>query len=260
MKSALQEKIYLPLRAAWAAKNGLPDQAVVDYTATLLRDMDRLPSPRCRKAIILGNTRATAFTVAAALQAGHESFVLLGGKPVGHEHPMFTTYVNNRLTDNQRALSESADQTEAELAEKLLLQAGVPQQNIQRFSNDSSTNTGANMRLLKQSLFSDNHPQALEFYTLAGSARRALMTARKEFGDGPVISAHNAYPTGVTPENWSTEPVACAHMAGEAVKSLGQPALYVRRGYAADINLSAEAIRTGRYLRSFGQMRPGAPA
>lgn len=245
--SLLEEKLYLPLRAIWAAKNGLSRDDVIFYTRKLLQDIDRLPSLASPTAIILGSTRATSFIVDQAIMAGHKKFILIGGKPIGREHSSFTAYVEERMNPVQKKMAEDVTQTESQYAEKLLMAAGVPAEHIHRLPNDTSTNTGANMLVLNKSGF--GQAPALEFYALAGSALRAFMTARKEFGFDQAISIHNAYPSGVTSDNWHHESVACAHMAGEAVKTLGDNPLYVRLGYAVNINTEVEARRSRQFLR-----------
>lgn len=257
LRNQLEERIYLPLRAAWAMKNGLSQENISFYTNNLLTDIDRTASPRDKTAIILGSTRATAFIVDTAIKAGHKHFIIVGGKPINNEHAAFTEYVEERLTERQLGIAHAdPDQTEAAFAEALLLDAGFKTTQIQRYSKDNSRNTGANMRKLIGSGF--RNASVLEFYALAGSARRAWMTARKEFGPAPVISVHNAYPAGVTPQNWFLEPVARAHMAGEAVKTLGDDPLYVRLGFAVNVDLAAESIRCRQYARATAQGKPMA--
>lgn len=245
--SLLEEKLYLPLKAAWAAKNGLSPDDVIFYTRKLLHDIDNLPSLASSTAIILGSTRATSFIVDQAIRSGHKKFILIGGKPICREHPSFTAYAVERMSAVQKKMAEDGAQTESQYAEKLLIAAGVPTEHIYRLPHDTSTNTGANMYAFKQSGFAQ--VPALQFYALAGSALRAFMTARKEFGFDQTMSVHNAYPTGVTPDNWHHESVACAHMAGEAVKALGGNPLYVRLGYAININPAIEARRGRQFIR-----------
>lgn len=259
IKTTLEEKLYLPLKAAWAAKNGLSALEVTKYTRHLLHDIDSLPALRKDMAVILGSTRATAFIVDAALRNGHTRFFLIGGKPIAQEHPSFTTYVERKLTATEQAIADAnPGQTEAEYGERLLRAAGVPAENIQRLPVDNSTNTGANMRILAAAGFASH--ESIEMYALAGSALRAFMTARKEFGRNPVLCVHNAYPRGVTAANWSSELVACAHMAGEAAKSIGDNPLYVRLGYACSVDLKNEATDIGHYRRYRAQLSPSMPA
>lgn len=259
IKTVLEEKLYLPLKAAWAAKNGLSPLEVRKYTQDLLHNIDNLPPLRNETAVILGSTRATAFIVDAALKDGHRQFLLIGGKSIAQEHPSFTSYVEQKLTANEQAIAdENPVQTEAEYAERLLRAAGVPAENIQRLSADNSTNTGANMRMLTAAGFAKH--ESIEMYALAGSALRAFMTARKEFGHKPVLCVHNAYPRGVNAANWSSERVACAHMAGEAAKSIGDNPLYVRLGYACSLNLEDEAIDIHRHHRHSAKLSPFTPA
>ncbi len=246
--SKLEEALYLPLKAIWAAKAGLSQDVIRRYSNELLLPIDSLMPPLDQKsAIILGSTNATAFIVDTAVKAGHEKFVLVGNKPIGKEHPAFTDYVRPRLECMSTPFAADQTQTETQYAKSLLMEKyGIAAENITCFDHDRSTNTGANMMVLKEAGYA-RHP-ALEIYALAGSALRVLMTARKELGEHPAISVHNAYPTDVTPTNWFTHPVARAHLTAEAVKSLGNDPLYVRCGFAVPVNLHAENQKCNYFI------------
>lgn len=241
MISKLKEQLYLPLRAAWAAKHGISQKEQSRLTHDLLMEIDDLPQLGDKTAIILGSTRATAFAVTAALRAGHTDFVIIGGKKIGAEHPGFTKYADDHMSIKQSKIARNGELTEAQFARDLLVAEGISPKNIHIIKGDTSTNTGANMRVLANSAFAAK--KTFEFYTLSGFARRAFMTARKVLGDKPVIAVHNAYPLGVYPNSWAFDNMACAFMVGEGVKTLGKSPLYVKRGYAVKVDLSAEAMR-----------------
>lgn len=240
--SQIEEMLYLPLKALWDAKAGLGENTVKNYTAQLLTPIDALPALGLKIAVILGATNATAFAVDAAVKADHKKFVLVGNKKIGKEHPDFTGYIKPRLSGIGLSFAENQQQTETDYAYFLLTQHyGIPSQAITRFGHDTSTNTGANMKVLRKEGYQQK--SAIEFYALAGTGLRALMTARKELGDKPVIAVHNAYPHAVTNDNWSDHPVARAHMSAEFTKTSGSNPLYVRRGFCSLVDMKQELHR-----------------
>lgn len=235
----LAEKI-IPLRMAWAAANGYSTEQVSTLNRELLFEMPDLLL--ADSAVILGSTRATSFSVHQAVKRGHSRFVLIGNKPVSHENAKFTGYIKPRMDLAGIPMPPCKDMSERAYA-RFLLEShyGISANRITEFDTDRSTNSGANMRVLKDNGFARKH--MIEMFTLAGTARRILMTARRELGDGPVISVHNAYPCGVTRDNWTAEPVAHAHIESENSKALGDSPLYVRLGYCEKVDVSAEIER-----------------
>lgn len=239
------EELAIPLRAISAATFGFSKKSIQYYTDELLFDMPRLG---CATAIILGATKATAFCVRDAVEKGHRRFLVIGGKPCDQEDGAFTKYIVPKLEKEGLPLPRKADMTEVQYARQLLTEHyGVDPDDISWFDNDRSSNFGQNMKLLKDA--GAGRCPAIEIYTLAGGAKRVLMTARRELGAHPVISVHNAYPTDVTKHHWANHPVARAHITMEMAKSLGDNPLYVRMGYALPVDLKAEIAR-GQSLRA----------
>jgi hypothetical protein len=239
--NAVQEKLYLPLRALWVANNGVLSFERKRLTRELLTDMDTLPEINSDYAIILGSTRATVFLVEQALQKGRKNFILIGQKPIDQEHPLFTKYLTSKMTEDQRQAVKKTGLTECDLAETILLSRGIHPHNIHRIEGDNSMYTGQNMSVLRNSSFGSM--RSFEFFGLSGFARRALMTARQELPSSAVIKVHNCYPSSVTDENWFHDKPACAFMVSEAIRCLGNDPLYVRLGYCKDINLEQEKTR-----------------
>lgn len=231
-------KINIPARATWAAVAGLSSARVHDYTRALLFEMPALKRPA---GVILGSTRATAFAVAAAVRAGHKHFIAIGNMPVNREAPRLTGYIVPKLVEAGLPLPPEDGMPEKDYARFLLTRHfGVPASRVTTFDNDRSTNTGANLRVLRRNGYG-SHSGGLEIYTLAGTALRVLMTARKEIHNTAMaISVHNAFPTGVTKENWAESGVARAHMAAEAAKVLGDQPLYVRLGFCNIVHMGVE--------------------
>lgn len=243
MRIETLEELAIPLRAASAAAFGFSKKSIQHYTDELLFDMPQLG---CATAVILGATKATAFCVRDAVEKGHRRFLVIGGKPCNQEDAAFTKYIVPKLEKEGLPLPRKPGMTEVQYARQLLTETyGVDPDDISWFENDRSTNFGQNIKLLKDS--GASAAPAIEFYTLAGGAKRVLMTARRELSDRPVISVHNAYPTGVTKYHWADHPVARAHITMENAKSLGNNPLYVRLGYALPVDLDTEMAR-GRAL------------
>lgn len=239
MRLETLEELAIPLRAISAAAFGFSKKSIQYYTDELLFDMPRLG---CATAVILGATKATAFCVRDAVEKGHRRFLLIGGKPCDQEDGAFTKYIVPKLEKEGLPLPRAAGMTEVQYARQLLTEHyGVDPDDISWFDHDRSTNFGQNMKLLKDG--GGTHVPAIELYTLAGGAKRVLMTARRELGTRPVISVHNAYPTDVTKHHWADHPVARAHITMETAKSLGNNPLYVRMGYASPVDLDAEIAR-----------------
>lgn len=244
MRIETLEELAIPLRAISAAAFGFSKKSTQYYTDELLFDMPRLG---CATAVILGATKATAFCVRDAIEKGHRRFLVIGGKPCNQEDAAFTKYIVPKLEKEGLPLPRKPGMTEVQYARQLLTETyGVDPDDISWFENDRSTNFGQNIKLLKDSGASAE--PAIEFYTLAGGARRVLMTARRELGGRPVISVHNAYPTDVSKDHWADHPVARAHITMENAKSLGDNPLYVRLGYAEKLSLASEAQKIQRYL------------
>lgn len=232
----LEEKLMIPLSALWASKAGISQERIRYLNSQLL--FSRPTHTKDNPAIILGNTQATAFGVFDAVKAGHKKFIVIGGKRVSDEEPRFTDYILPRLEALKAPLPPLPSMTEKDYGRFLLTEHfGISAKNITTFSNDNSRHTSGNMQVLK-----DNHidqADAAEFYTLAGQARRVLMTARKVLGDTPKLTAHNAFPPGVTLKNWFEDATGRAFIAAEAAKILPGPfsktPLYVRLGYCTPV-------------------------
>lgn len=248
MRIETLEELAIPLRAISAAAFGFSKKSTQYYTDELLFDMPRLG---CATAVILGATKATAFCVRDAIEKGHRRFLVIGGKPCNQEDAAFTKYIVPKLEKEGLRPPRIPGMSEVQYARQLLTETyGVDPDDISWFENDRSTNFGQNMKLLKDGGASAE--PAIEFYTLAGGAKRVLMTARRELGDRPVISVHNAYPTDVSKDHWADHPVARAHITMENAKSLGDNPLYVRLGYALPVDLDAEMAR----CRALATARP----
>jgi len=185
-------------------------------------------------AIILGATRATAFVAAAAAESGHKKFVIVGGKPVNEELPALTEFLVPRIEAAGLDLPERPDMPEHEYAEQILLKKGVAAENIVTFKDDMSTNMGGNMMELMCSFFHKN--ASSEIFTLAGTARRAIGTARARWDSQAPISAHNVFPTGINRENWADEMPSRVYMLSEADKLPG----YIRKGFCRAVNIARE--------------------
>jgi hypothetical protein len=236
----LDTETAIPLKMLWAAKAGLSRSTIADYSSQLLFDTPHIGT---KTAIILGATRATAFVVKAAVEQGYEQFVVIGGKPVGREDKRFTSYIEPRIISAGLSLPPSPDMSEKDYGSFLLTNDfGIDPARIRTFDHDASTNMSDNMQVLRKEGYNDS--KALEFYSLAGTARRAIMTARKVLDRVPVIVPHTAWPTGVTKENWANEPTARAHMAGEAAKNL----VYARKGFCQEVDLAQERVTWNGFL------------
>lgn len=234
----IEEKL-IPAKMA-AASFYMPQSRIDALTTSLLFKM---PPLHAENAVIFGATLATVFNVKAAVEGNHKHYFVVGGKKLSDEHPDFTDYTEVHMDDTDLPYPPSLDMTEAEYARFLLIEHfNIPANKVTIFFNDKSRNTSQNFEALKKSLLVPND-QDLEFYSLGGYALRTLATGRKILGDGPLFSSHNAYPVGVTRDNWHEHPVARAHLAGEAAKILGPNPLYVRLGHCARIDIKEESQR-----------------
>lgn len=232
----IEEKLMIPLSALWASKAGFSTERV-QYLNDQLLFSSPVNNPD-DPAIILGNTRATAFGVKDAIDAGHKHFIVIGGKPVGEEEPRFTDYILPGLSTLDIPLPPNPSMAEKDYGHFLLTaHFGVSTANITVFANDNSRHTSGNMQVLKDHHF--DQVDSLEFYTLSGQARRTLMTARKVLGNTPKLTAHNAFPPDVTLKNWFEDATGRAFIAAEAAKILpsvlSKTPLYVRLGYCTPV-------------------------
>lgn len=208
-----------------------------------------MPTIGIGPAVILGATRATALVAAAAVEAGHKSFLIVGGKEVGDEDPRFTRLLIKSLEQAGLPLPSDHKMKEHEYAQEILRDHfGVTGRIIVK-SGDNSTNLQQNMEVMGQGY---GRLDSLEFYTLAGTARRVIGTARKVFGnDHAVIAAHNVFPTGITRENWMRDTASSFYAISEADKVLsvhGKMPEYERRGFCRPVNVKDETARVEAYI------------
>lgn len=210
-----------------------------------------MPQMREDTAVIFGATKATLIVAAEAVRMKHKKFVIVGGKPIGQENPMFAKFVKERM-DTAGLKVGYGDYMPENLYAKYSLQTyfGIPESNIITFDDDTSTNFQQNMEVLKAHGY-DAQP-AMEAYSLAGTARRLIGTARKVWNnDDMVISAHNVFPHGFSPMNWSGNLVASAYILSEAQKIIarkGEIAPYEQKGFVVPVNMSLEQERVLGHL------------
>jgi len=222
------------------------------------RMMFSMPYLGMDPAIILGATRATALVAKEAFCWGHEKFIVVGGKPVSNENPAFTAFLEHSLKQARLPRPKNLDMTEAEYGRQVLMQLGVRPENIILCEDDKSTNLQQNLEVLKAHGF--DKQWAAEFYTLAGTARRVLATTRKVWGDYCVLSAHNAFPPGVSLKNWSENQITSYYVQMEEVKiaqytNLAEP----EKGFCLPIDLGRE-IHRGRVFQEATRIgRDGGP-
>lgn len=202
-------------------------------------------------AIVLGFTRATALVAAAAYEAGHRRFLVLGGKEVGDEDPRFARILTESLKEAGLPLPSDPKMKEHEYAREVLTgHFGIPSGNVLSRPNDASTNFQQNLETLGQGY---GKLDSLEFYALAGTARRVIGTARKVFDNTQtVIAAHNVYPTGTTRENWMHDKASRFYAITEADKILppqeGVKSKYERAGFCRPVDLAKEVERVQEYI------------
>lgn len=235
-------------------------------TDELLFDM---PQINAEPVIILGATRATALLVDAAVKAGHKRFFIVGGKPVGDEAPAFTKLLNESLEKSGLPQPSNPDLKEHEYGHEVLYRHfGVPANRIMTRSFDTSTNMEQNMGIILEAGYV-NRFDSMEMYTLAGTARRAIGTARKVWNNSTMpLAVHNVYPEGVTRDNWMDHPASRFFAVSEADKILpsfdGYPASYERKGFCRPVNVQAEIAMVNAHKEwydrnGFGGMRAASP-
>lgn len=218
-------------------------------TDELLFDM---PTIGMDPAIILGATRATALIAKAAFDAGHKRFLVIGGKEVGNEDPRFTRFLEDNLAAAELPLPSNPKMKEHEYGREVLRSFGVPDHMIFTRYDDRSTNLQQNLEVLKASGY--QKLDSLEVYTLAGTARRVLGTARKVlFSREKPIAAHNVFPHGIARDNWMDDSATSFYALSEADKILpglcgGQPK-YEKAGFCKRVELELEIERVRGYIR-----------
>jgi hypothetical protein len=215
-------------------------------TDEMLFDM---PTMGLGPAVILGATRATALVAAAAVEAGHRSFFVIGGKEVGDEDPRFTRLLTQSLEKAGLPLPSDSKMKECEYAQEVLRNHfGVTGRIIIK-ADDRSTNLQENLEAMSAGYAKLD---GLEFYTLAGTARRVIGTARKVFNnDTMAIAAHNVFPTGITRENWMQDTASSFYAISEADKVLSKgdkTPEYERRGFCRPVDLTKEIARVEKYI------------
>ena len=200
--------------------------------------------------VILGGTRATALMAAAAFNAGHKRFAIVGGKEVGDEDPRFTRLLVESIEKAGLPLPSDPKIKEYQYGREVLNHLGVTGDRIFTREYDRSTNLQQNMEVLKQAGYANF--DSVEMYTLAATARRVIGTARKVWDDHQkVIAVHNVYPTGITRENWSQDPASRFYALSEAEKVLPDASgvsNYERRGFCRPVSIAAEVARVESYI------------
>lgn len=226
-------------------------------TDEMLFDM---PTMGIGPAVIMGATRATALVAAAAVEAGHTRFLVVGGKKVGDEDPRFTRLLVRSLNQAGLPPPSDSDMKEYEYAREILHEHfAVPMANIITKPGDTSTNLQQNLEIMGAGY---GRLDGLEFYTLAGTARRVIGTARKVFGnDSMAIAAHNVFPTGVTRDNWMRDIASTFYAINEAEKVLpkgDKSSEYESRGFCRPVDLAKEIARVEAYIaqKNLGHVSP----
>lgn len=230
----------------------------------LLFDM---PQINADPAIIMGATSATALLVNAAIEAGHKRFFIVGGKQVGDESPKFTKLLDASLEKLGLPRPSSPSLKEYEYGHELLHKHfGVSASRIATRGNDTSTNTQQNMEVLAQAGYS-RLLDGLEIYTLAGTARRVIGTARKVWDNASMpLAVHNVYPPGISRNNWMDDPASRFFAVSEAGKVLpgfgGGTPDYERKGFCVPVSVRLEIARAHEYIGRQAQLSAGyvAPA
>lgn len=217
----------------------------------LLFEMPRINS---EPVIIMGSTSATALLVDAAVKAGHKRFFIVGGKEVGDEDPKFTKILNASLKELGLPQPSSPSLKEHEYGREILHRHfGVAAERIAtRPGFDTSTNTQQNMEVL----YHAGYPRLLdsmEIYTLAGTARRVIGTARQVWDNATAtLAVHNVYPPNVTRDNWMDDPASRFFAVSEAGKVLsgpdGAPSSYERKRFCRPVDVQAEIGRANEYI------------
>lgn len=214
-------------------------------TDELLFDM---PTIGIGPAVILGHTLATALVVQDAVMAGHTRFLVLGGKEVGDEDPIFTRFLVENLGKAGLPLPSDPKMKECQYAMEVLSKHfNIPSGRIIYKAGDLSTNLQQNLETMGVGY---GRLDSLEFYTLASTARRVIGTARKVFGNyDAVISAHNVYPAGFNRDNWMHDPASRFYAISEAEKVLSSkgPSEYEKRGFCRPVNIAYEVARVHAY-------------
>lgn len=216
----------------------------------LLFDMPQINS---EPVVVMGATSATALLVDAAVKAGHKRFFIVGGKQVGDEDPKFTKLLNASLDELGLPRPSSPSLKEHEYGREILHKHfGVAQNRIISRPFDTSTNTQQNMEVLEQAGYA-RLLDSMEIYTLAGTARRVIGTARKVWNNSTMpLAVHNVYPAGVTRDNWMDDPASSFFAVSEAAKVLpgldGRPASYERKGFCLPVDVQAEIKRANDYI------------
>ncbi len=194
--------------------------------------MFSMPCMKTEPAVIFGATRATALVAREAFNWGHKNFVVVGGKPVGQELPMFTEFLVQNLTEAKLPLSESDKMTEAEYGRQVLIHLGVDPDKITLLKDDKSMNFQQSLEALKANSYHAHI--GLDAYTLAGTALRILETAENVWkGSDIVLAAHNVFPHGVYKDTWYKNPAAAMYALGEAMKLPD----HEKQGFCVPINL-----------------------
>lgn len=210
-----------------------------------------MPTIGMDPAIVLGFTRATALVAAAAYEAGHRRFLVLGGKEVDDEDPRFARILTDSLQRAGLPQPSNPKMKEWEYAREVLCDHfHIPSGNVLIRPGDTSTNFQQNMEAMGRGY---SGLDSLEFYTLAGTARRVIGTARKVFDNNTsAIAAHNVYPTGTTRENWMHDKASSFYAISEAEKILpaeeGGKSKYEQAGFCRPVNLASEIARIETYM------------
>ncbi len=204
--------------------------------------MFSMPCMKTEPAVIFGATRATALVAREAFRWGHKTFVVVGGKPVGFEMPMFTEFLIKNLEQANLPLPETDMMTEAEYGRQVLIDLGVDENNIKLLKGDKSTNFQQNLEVLKANSYHAHI--AIDAYTLAGTARRVLATAENVWkGSDIVLAAHNVFPHGVYKDTWHKNTAAAMYAFGEAMKLPD----YEKQGFCLPIDLDEKMRRVAAF-------------